>query len=129
MMHKIYSNFMPGEWAKPNLEIDEFELAPPPLPPGAAVLIDLKSGEILALASKPNYDLSKLTPFIPQSVYDQDRRLPRAWHPGYAPASPFKLISAIAGYKAGQLDANQRKHVTEFIEEWNAMFSRESMVR
>ena len=102
-----------GVLAKPNLEIDEFELAPPPLPPGAAVLIDLKSGEILALASKPNYDLSKLTPFIPQSVYDQIQRreawLPRAWHPGYAPASPFKLISAIAGYKAGQLDANETK--------------------
>ena len=102
-----------GVLAKPNLEMEEFELAPPPLPPGAAVLIDLKSGGILALASKPSYDLSELTPFIPQSVYDQIERreawLPRAWHPGYAPASPFKLISAIAGYKTGHLEANQTK--------------------
>jgi cell division protein FtsI/penicillin-binding protein 2 len=76
-------------------------LSPPPPPPGAAVLIDLKSSEILALASKPNYDLSSLTPFISQAAYDEIQRreawLPRAWHPGYAPASPFKLVTALAG--------------------------------
>ena len=74
-------------------------------------MIDLKTAEILVLASKPNYDLSELTPFIPQSVYDRIQRreawLPRAWHPGYAPASPFKLVTAIAGYKANHLDANE----------------------
>lgn len=99
-----------GVLSKPNLKVDEYELAPPPLPPGAAVLINLKNGEILALASKPNYDLSKLTPFIPQSVYDQIQRreawLPRAWHPGYAPASPFKLVTALAGYREAKLEAN-----------------------
>ena len=102
-----------GVLSKPALEKELFELAPPPPPPGAAVLISLKSGQILALASKPNYDLSKLTPFIPQTVYDQIQRkeawLPRAWHPGYAPASPFKLITAIAGYRAKLLDANETK--------------------
>ena len=102
--------FAKGVLAKSNHQKEKFELAPPPLPPGAAVLIDLKNGEILALASKPNYDLSQLTPFIPQSVFDQIQRkeawLPRAWHPGYAPASPFKLVTAIAGFRAGLLDAN-----------------------
>ena len=57
---------------------------PPPLPPGAAVLIDLKTSEILTMASKPNYDLSQLTPFISQDVYNKIQRreawLPRAWH-------------------------------------------------
>ena len=81
--------FSKGVLSKPNPQLDKFELAPPPIPPGAAVLIDLKNGEILALASKPNYDLSELTPFIPQSVYDSIQRreawLPRAWHPGMLP--------------------------------------------
>ena len=81
-------------------------------------MIDLKTAEILVLASKPNYDLSELTPFIPQAVYDRIQRreawLPRAWHPGYAPASPFKLVTAIAGYKADQLDANET-HACEGI--------------
>ena len=102
-----------GVLSKTNPKVDAFELAPPPRPPGAAVLVDLKSGEILALASKPNYDLSELTPFIPQSVYDRIQRreawLPRAWHPGYAPASPFKLVTAIAGYRAELLEANATK--------------------
>ena len=37
-------------------------------PPGAAVLLDLETFEILALASKPNYDLSSLTPYISQAA-------------------------------------------------------------
>jgi cell division protein FtsI/penicillin-binding protein 2 len=86
-------------------------LAPPPPPPGAAVLIDLKSSEILALASKPNYDLSSLTPFISQAAYDEIQRreawLPRAWHPGYAPASPFKLVTALAGLHKQTLDPEE----------------------
>ena len=89
-----------------------FTLAPPPPPPGAAVLIDLESFEILALASKPNYDLSSLTPFISQAAYDEIQRrqawLPRAWHPGYAPASPFKLVTALAGLRNATLDPNEK---------------------
>jgi cell division protein FtsI/penicillin-binding protein 2 len=89
-----------------------FTLAPPPLPPGAAVLIDLESFEILTLASKPNYDLSSLTPFITQAAYDEIQRreawLPRAWHPGYAPASPFKLVTALAGLRDLSLNAEEK---------------------
>ena len=88
-----------------------FSLAPPPPPPGAAVLIDLETSEILALASRPNYDLSSLTPFISQAAYDEIQRreawLPRAWHPGYAPASPFKLVTALAGLHSQSLDLNE----------------------
>jgi len=89
-----------------------FTLAPPPSPPGAAVLIDLESFEILTLASKPNYDLSSLTPFISQAAYDEIQRreawLPRAWHPGYAPASPFKLVTALAGLRDLSLNAEEK---------------------
>ena len=88
-----------------------FTLAPPP-PPGAAVLIDLESFELLTLASKPNYDLSSLTPFISQAAYDEIQRreawLPRAWHPGYAPASPFKLVTALAGLRDLSLKAEEK---------------------
>jgi len=83
---------------------NSYEISPPPTPPGAAVLLDLKTFEILALASKPNYDLSSLTPYISQKAYNEIQRkeawLPRAWHPGYAPASPFKLVTALAGLRS-----------------------------
>ena len=95
-----------------------YQLAPPPLPPGAAVLIDLQSGQILTLASKPNYDLSSLTPYISQAAYDDIQRreawLPRAWHPGYAPASPFKLVTAIAGLKGKKINPSET-HLCEGI--------------
>lgn len=87
-------------------------IAPPPPPPGAAVLLDVKTGEILALASIPNYNLSDLSPRISQSTYDRIERqeawLPRAWHPGYAPASPFKLVTAVAALKANVVKPNEK---------------------
>ncbi len=91
---------------------NSFELAPPPPPPGAAVLIDLNSSRILALASKPNYDLSSLSPYITQAAYDDIQRreawLPRAWHPGYAPASPFKLVTALAALRSDTLSPEEK---------------------
>ena len=99
-------------------DFQRYQLAPPPPPPGAAVLIDLKSGQILTLASKPNYDLGSLTPYISQAAYDDIQRreawLPRAWHPGYAPASPFKLVTAITGLKNSIIQPDE-KHLCEGI--------------
>ena len=90
---------------------DSFALSPPPPPPGAAVLLDLKTFEVLALASKPNYDLSSLTPYISQAAYNEIQRreawLPRAWHPGYAPASPFKIVTALAGLQSSIIRPNE----------------------
>ena len=54
-------------------------------PPPAAVLLDLKTREVLALASKPNYNLQDFSPTLSQSTYDEIERaeawLPRALHP------------------------------------------------
>ena len=73
--------------------------------------MDLQSFEILALASKPNYDLSSLTPYISQAAFNEIQRreawLPRAWHPGYAPASPFKIVTALAGLKTSAIHADE----------------------
>ncbi len=57
---------------------------------GMLILMDAKSGEILALASKPDFD--------PNDYAKADRKL---WHPAfldpYEPGSTFKLITAAAG--------------------------------
>ncbi|PIY60792.1 MAG: peptidoglycan glycosyltransferase [Verrucomicrobia bacterium CG_4_10_14_0_8_um_filter_43_34] len=67
---------------------------------GAAILIDIKKGEILAIVSKPDYDLNRLTPFIPTAVYKEINEdgawINRALQGLYPPASPFKLITSIA---------------------------------
>jgi cell division protein FtsI/penicillin-binding protein 2 len=89
----------------------KYIIAPPPPPPGAAVLLDVKTGEILTLASQPNYNLGELSPRISQLTYDRIERkeawLPRAWHPGYCPASPFKLVTAVAALRAKVVTPNE----------------------
>ena len=108
LLRRLYAQ---GVLAKPDKYRDEYVLAPPMLPPAAAVLLDLENEEILALASKPNYNLEQLTPYISQNTYDEIQRreawLPRAYHPGYAPASPFKLVTALAGIRYTGLDPDE----------------------
>ncbi len=70
-------------------------------------MLKVDTGEILAIASKPGYDLNDFSPYIPTSVWqDTTRRgalLPRALNPGYPPASTYKLVTAIAALRKGAL--------------------------
>ena len=90
-----------------NTSSHRYVTAPPPLTPGAGVMIKVDTGEILVLASKPDYDLNNLSPRISQKTFQDIQRkkawLPRAIHPGYSPASPFKLITAIGALRASKL--------------------------
>ena len=77
---------------------------------GALVAIDINRMEILAMLSKPDYDLNATSPFLSNLVFAEisDRK---AWENKairglYPPGSPFKLITAIAGLKAGKIDAS-----------------------
>ena len=38
---------------------------------GAAIAIDVQTGEILTIASHPSYDLNDLSPFIPEATFDE----------------------------------------------------------
>lgn len=72
---------------------------------GAAVMIDVQTGEVLALASKPDYDLNQLTPYIPEKVYQtieaEGGWLNRAVQGLYPPGSTFKIISGLAALREG----------------------------
>ncbi len=78
---------------------------------GSAVLIDVKTGEILALASNPSIDPNSfaegLTSDEVEYYYDEDLRpqVNRAISSGYAPGSTFKLVTATAILQAG-IDPN-----------------------
>ncbi len=67
---------------------------------GALVLLDVQTGEVLTLASYPNYDLNVWIPRISQDTYSNllnDSRAPmysRAFRATYPPASTFKSIVA-----------------------------------
>ncbi len=78
---------------------------------GACVLIDPETGDLLAMASVPGYDLNDWIP-LRQAYYEKlskDPRnplLPRAYGGNYFPASTFKLVTALAALKSGAIDEN-----------------------
>ena len=69
---------------------------------GAAVAINPKNGEILALASYPSYDPNNLDENFPKLSEDPNSGLlDRATQGLYPPGSTFKVITAAAALKAG----------------------------
>lgn len=70
---------------------------------GAAVALDIHTGEVLAIASHPSYDLNDLSPFIPRKTFDDINErgawLNRAVQLSYPPGSTFKLVTSIAGMR------------------------------
>jgi penicillin-binding protein 2 len=79
---------------------------------GASVVIDPRTGEVLALVSLPGYDTNLFTHGIRQADYNKlidnpDRPLlNRAIAGQYAPGSTFKMVTATAGLREGKITAS-----------------------
>lgn len=75
---------------------------------GAAIALDVHTGEVLTIVSHPSYDLNDLSPFIPRVTFDEINErgawLNRTLQLSYPPGSTFKLITSIAGLRAGTFD-------------------------
>ncbi|AKC82263.1 peptidoglycan glycosyltransferase [Verrucomicrobia bacterium IMCC26134] len=74
---------------------------------GAAVALDVATGEVLVLASKPDYDLNSFTPRLTTAV-NADIQARGAWMNRatqglYPPGSTFKVLTSIAGLRSGHL--------------------------
>lgn len=78
---------------------------------GAMVVMDVKSGDVLAMASNPMFNLNDFIPGITKAKFaalSADPRLPlfpRTFRGGYPPASTFKAIVALAGLDSGAITA------------------------
>ena len=74
---------------------------------GAFVMIDVHTGEVVVMASAPNFDPNTFIPAISQKDYDALRLDPdtplvsRAFAGVYPPASTFKTITVAAGLRHG----------------------------
>ena len=79
---------------------------------GASVVVDPRTGEVLALVSLPGYDTNLFTHGISQAEYkkllDDPNRplLNRAIAGQYAPGSTFKMVTATAGLQEGKITAD-----------------------
>ena len=75
---------------------------------GAAVALDVQTGEVLVLASKPDYDLNAFSPRLggaaAADITARGAWFKRAIQGVYKPGSTFKILTAVAGLRAGTLD-------------------------
>lgn len=76
---------------------------------GSISVVDIKSGDVLAMVSKPDFDLNDLTPFITKKLFNEITEsgawLNRAIQGLYPPGSTFKLISLSALLRANVINA------------------------
>jgi penicillin-binding protein 2 len=78
---------------------------------GAAVMLDIKTGEVLVLASKPDFDLSKFTPRLSHADA-ADITAREAWTNlaiggTFPPGSTFKILTTIAALRRGAITPDQ----------------------
>lgn len=95
---------------------------------GSAVVIDPRNGEILAMVSKPNYDLTLLSGYTSKQVWDSlnsDPKKPllnRAISGLYSPGSTFKMILAITALETGAVDSNWKVYCPGYFVYGNKVF-------
>ena len=83
-------------------------------PAGAVVVVDVDSGRIRALFSKPVYDLNDITGGMSYEAYGALRNDPfrplidKTIYESYFPASTFKPISALAALESGLVEPSER---------------------
>lgn len=83
---------------------------------GAVVVMNTKTGEILALASYPDFEPQLFTDGISTEKYSeyikQEALYDRAISGTYAPGSTFKMITAIAGLETGKISKTEKINCT-----------------
>lgn len=95
---------------------------------GAAIALDIRTGEVLVMASKPDYDPLTRRPNLPDDMPPQEREKSGVWlnrsiQGQYPPGSTFKIITSIAGLRAGTIDpATSRLECPGFIRVGNRTF-------
>ncbi|MGJ8726007.1 MAG: penicillin-binding transpeptidase domain-containing protein [Roseibacillus sp.] len=88
---------------------------------GAFVVVDIQTGEILVLASRPSYDINKWIPFISTDDYNELREdetspmFARAFRGAYPPASTFKPVVAVAALTTGEISEWSKFNCPPFI--------------
>lgn len=95
---------------------------------GAAVVIDPRNGDVLALASSPGYDPNDFTPAVPAAIWNRllnDPARPlinRATGGEYAPGSTFKPVTLLAALHSGKVAADTRFSCPGYFDLGSARF-------
>jgi len=91
-------------------------------PSGGAVILEINSGRILALYSKPSFDPEAVSSGLSKEVFEEINSNP--FHPWidrtisatYSPGSTFKIITALAGLAEGVISPSDKVECTGSLE-------------
>src|SRR6266853_1178660 len=129
---KIVSPPVPGHTVVTTLDLRLQELAEKALEAkakrGAIVIMDPNNGDILALASWPNYNPNLFVPSISPEKFKalQDDPgiplLPRAFRSSYPPGSTFKVAVGIAALESGAVTPSEQYQCVPSIQIGNLTF-------
>lgn len=81
---------------------------------GAMAVLEVETGEVLALASWPSFDPNVFVPVVNKEVFDRLQNdsdvplYPRAFRSAYPPGSTFKIITGIAALQSGAIRPEDR---------------------
>ena len=78
---------------------------------GAVVALDVRTGEVLVLSSKPDYDLNSFVPHLTtqeaEKIAEDGAWFNQAIAGAYPPGSTFKILTAIAALRSGRVTPDQ----------------------
>ncbi len=96
---------------------------------GAFVVIDVVTGEVLVMASRPSFDLNRFTPGISETEFKEleaDPSTPlygRAFQSAYPPASSYKPVVALAALNNGVVSEDSTIYCPAAISIGRAVFN------
>jgi penicillin-binding protein 2 len=100
----------------------EAAMAASPKKMKAAVMMDVHTGDIVAMASHPTFDPNIFVPSIAADEWqllnsdEYNPLLDRTIHAQYPPGSSFKTVTSIAAMKAGVFDPNWVYHAPGYFD-------------
>jgi penicillin-binding protein 2 len=94
---------------------------------GAAVVMDVHTGDVLGITSIPNYDPNDFIPSISPSLWKELNSDPTAplfnrAVSSYAPGSTFKVLVGLAGLRSGVITPDTYIDAPQFIQIGNLIF-------
>ncbi|MEF9991124.1 MAG: penicillin-binding protein 2 [Romboutsia sp.] len=83
--------------------------------PSAIVISDIKTGEVLSISSRPNFDQNNIAKYLEESEKDKGSCINRATNATYPPASVFKLVVLLAALEENTIDESYTYNCTGTI--------------
>lgn len=96
---------------------------------GAIVVLNVDSGDVVAMASRPDFDPGSFVPSLPPDQWQalvsaqKNPLLNRAYRQRQPPGSAFKVITSIAAMRAGVFDPDRVMHCPGFYRVGGLIFS------